>query len=289
MRYLLPMLFGAMALAPVPAVACEPSLEPGPTSVAFAGISIGAGLSSEESLPVTVRNTGDTPCSLVLRVSRGLASVDFSMPPYLLLGPVGEVEIVPFAETAGTTRGDIAVNVAAQSTRMVPLVFRVPTGWGMRSGHYADQLWLSLVGADGSEVDDRQISLAINIPSAAALRLFGAAGVAGPARIDLGRLSSTQETRSAPFALRIWSTAPYNVSFRSENSGYLVHGNGVDRIPYRLMMDAAEIDLAAARPYYFPDHTSATGDIYPLLVTVQPVRAIAGDYGDRVTVSVTAL
>lgn len=287
------MLIGLAALLAFPAAAaaeCQPSLLPAPASVNFSGVSIGPGLSKDEPVSVTVRNTGDTPCSLLLRVSRGLTDVALSAPDYRLFGPAGEIEILPFGEAAGTTRSDIVVNIDAASRRTVPLTFRLATGWGLRAGRYSDQLRFMLIGGGGNEVDSRDLSLTINIPPTATLRLFGSSGGdARRARIDLRRLSSTRETRSDPFAVRIWSTAPYHLSFASENLGHLVHTNGVDRIPYELTMNSTSVDLVGASQFFFDSHTGASGDIHPLSLRVGPVRTLAGDYSDRVTIIVTAL
>lgn len=288
MRCALAAFLGLLTLPSLAAAQCNASLEPGPSSISFNGVAIGPGRWSEQAAAVTVRNSGDEPCSLVLRATRELAGIDPYRPPYSLMGPAGEIEILPYAETTGTTRSDVAVNVAPQATRTVPLSFKMPTAWGLRAGFYQDQLRLVLIGENGQEVDSRSVSLRFDIPSTATLRLFGAGVGRGASNIDLGRLSATQETRSNPFALRIWSTAPYAVSFRSDNAGDLVHSNGVDRIPYELRINSVQADLAGGGEYFFASHTGPPGDIHSLMLRVGPVRALAGDYSDRITITVTA-
>ncbi len=289
MRNLILACVGLVAAPSVASADCQPALGPGSSSVNFAGLSIGTQRFHEVPLSVVVSNSGSDPCSLVLRVSRTLAGSTTPLPPYGLLGPAGQVEIIPFGSSAGTTQSDIVVNVAAQSTRTIPLAFRLPTGWGLQSGIYSDQLQVALISDGNQQIDSRNIAVTIDIPAAATLRLYGAGGGTGPNRIHLPALSSSRETRSDPFALRVWSTSPYDISFVSDNQGNLIHDNGVDRIPYQLTMGGNDVDLAAAGPFHFGSHTSAAGDVHRLVVRVAPVRALAGEYSDRVTVTVTAL
>ena len=89
--------------------------------------------------------------------------------------------------------------------------------------------------------------------------------------------------------MRIWSTAGYRVSVSSENRGQLVHASNLDRLPYELDFDRRTVNLRGADSFFYPQHTPSLGRLHPLRVVVQPVDARAGDYADRVTVTVTAV
>jgi hypothetical protein len=291
MRYYAALVSLLLVGLPAPALAeCQASLVPGRSSVNVDGMTIGAGLHTDESTGISIRNAGDSPCILRLRIVRGLAGGDPFAPLFQIVGPAGEIEILPFSETSGTSRSDVPADVGANSSRTIRLNFRVDSGWGLRAGRYVEQLRLLLIDENGTELGSDFISLRMNVPQAAALRIFGAAGGGeGPARMDLGQLSSTRETRSAPFQVRVWSTAPYNVTFGSDNGGYLVHANGLDRIRYQLTVDSRQVDLTSPSETHFPSHTGAAGDIHPLELLVGPVTALAGSYSDRVTITITAL
>jgi spore coat protein U-like protein len=86
----------------------------------------------------------------------------------------------------------------------------------------------------------------------------------------------------------VWSTSPYTISFVSENEGRLRHASAPNTIDYQLFMDGSEVNVMGLPAGMEPDGTDALGDFHPLQVQVQPFRARAGAYSDRVEVTVTA-
>src|SRR3546814_16540544 len=103
------------------------------------------------------------------------------------------------------------------------------------------------------------LPISILIPAAVSLRLVGAVvggGGGGPAQVDLGSLSSSEETRSDRFEALILSTAPYAVRFDSANRGHLLHEPQRATVPYRLYFDGALVDLAGDNEFFYPTRTT---------------------------------
>lgn len=270
--------------------ACRPQFTSHSQTVNVNGVAMGAGNVAVERFSVGVRNADGDQCPTQLRISRA-APGDPATPLYVLLSNSQQISIAPNEQTA-TSSSDIGITAGAGSSgSLSPFELRLPTEWGLKAGDYDEPLLMSLIGPDGAVLDRLNLNVHIIIPAAVALNLVGATGGgAGPAQINLGLLSSTQQVRSPPFGARVWSTSPYNIAFRSENHGALAQSDGTDTIPYQLTMDNRPVDLSGGAAHFiFVRHTSSQGDSHPMSILVMPVRALAGHYSDRVTVSITAM
>ena len=175
------------------------------------------------------------------------------------------------------------------SGRTVPFRLGFATEWGLERGSIAQEFVLTLHDQAGTELDSMILIVRIDVPSAVALRIVGASGNNPVRRINLGILDPQEINRSDPFGLRIWSPAPYQVEFSSENMGKLRKTTSLATIPYSLRMSGAEIDLEANDQRVFPRGTGSLGDFHPLRVVVDPFFAEAGNYNDRIQVSVSAI
>src|SRR3546814_2707921 len=154
------------------------------------------------------------------------------------------------SDVSGDSDVVIANAASGAQGRNVPFQIRVPTEWGVQAVTFTDELQLALIDQGGNIVDTSTLTVTILIPSAVSLRLVGAVvggGVGGPAQVDLGSLSSSEETRSDRFEALILSTAPYAVRFDSANRGHLLHEQQRETVPYRLYFDGALVDLAGDR------------------------------------------
>jgi hypothetical protein len=279
---------GAFA-TPALAGDCRPEFVESTETVNFSSVEIGVGQFSRENFAVHVRNTGDGDCSATIRVRRVGAPLP-DAPRYTLQSGATVFEIL--AEGAApTAHSDLPVPNAPTDDRGANVGFQLtlPTEWGLQSGFYGEQVELALLDPAGIEVDTLTLALNIDIPRSVALRVVGATGDTSVARIHLGTLSSTAPTTSDPFGVRIWSTSGYRVSVSSENRGQLVHASNLDRLPYELDFDQRKVNLEGADSFFYPQHTPSLGRLHPLRVMVGPVNARAGDYADRVTVTVTAV
>lgn len=290
---------------------CQPAFVGGGQTVTIDGVQIEPGAKATENVQVRVQDAASStgpgnslgmsspasgaPCPAIIRISRLGGPIDSDFPPYQLLAPGNaRIEILPDPGAGGTSDSDVAIaNVpGGPQGRTVPLRVQVDTGWGLRSGTYVEQLQLVLVNGDGEIVDRSNLTITIIIPAAVSLRFVGAViggGAFGPARVDLGNLSSTEDSHSQRFAARIFSTAPYIVGFSSTNQGNLVHEQSDERIPYRLFFDGRLVDLNGSTELSYPEKTTATGDTRPMRIVVPATDATAGRYSDRITVSVSAL
>lgn len=268
---------------------CRPEFVESTETVNFSSVQVGVGEFSREAFAVHVRNAGDGVCSATIRVRRIGAPLP-ETPPYTLRSGATVFEIL--AEGAApTAHSDLPVANAPGNDQGRPVNFQLTlaTEWGLQAGFYGEQVELALLDPAGAEVDTVVVSLNIDIPRAVAMRVVGATGDTAVARIHLGTLSPTAPTSSDPFGVRIWSTSGYRVSVTSENRGQLVHDSNLDRLPYELRFDQRRVNLEGADSFFYPQHTPSLGRLHPLRVTVGPVNARAGDYADRVTVTVTAV
>lgn len=315
MRYTTYFALIAMLVIPGTAMAqnCQPVFVDGDQSVIIDGIGIGPGEQSTESFEVRVRNSAGNiggspsgppgmsgsmssgPCQATLRISRIGALPDPKFPLYSVRGPGNQlIEILPDPSSSGTADSDVIVPNAPSGTqgRAVPFQVGVRTEWGLTSGTYTEQLQLSLIDQSGSIVDQSTLTATIIVPSAVSMRLVGAVlgdGTAGPAQINLGNLSRSTETRSDPFDALIFSTAPYVVEFSSVNMGNLMHEQGREEIPYELFFDGSLIDLSGVYEIPYTESAPQSGDRRYMSIVVPPVVALAGQYSDRITMTVTTM
>lgn len=270
--------------------ACRPQFTTHSQTVNTTGVMLGTGNVTVERFTISVRDNDDDECIVQLRVSR-TAPENPAIPPYVLLSRNQPISIAP-NELIATTSSDLSIRAGGGSNGSPSLFeLRLPTEWGLKAGDYTDPLQLSLIAPDGSVLDRLNLNVHIVIPASVALRLVGATGGReGPARVDLGILSSTQQVRSQPFGARVWSTSPYSITFRSDHHGRLVQNGGPDSILYQFTMDNRPVDLTSGSTHFiFDRHTPSQGDLHRMSVLVSPVRALAGQYSDRVTVTVTAM
>lgn len=309
-----------LALLAVPTTAgaagCQPAFVNGDQSLTINGVEIEPGGRASENFQIRVHNaagpdggpanaapaalaapgaTGQESCQATIRIARLAPSLHPDFPPYLLRASGNRrVEVLSDPASGGTTESDVIVADAPSGQRSwaVPYQIGVPTEWGLRAGTYVERLQLLLIDRNGNVADRSTLTLTVVIPSAVSVRLIGAViggESRGPAQIDLGDLSSSRETRSQRFGALIFSTAPYVVRFSSANRGNLLHEQGREQIPYRLIFDGALVDLAGSSEFPYLDPTPRGGDRRAMNIVVPPAVALAGRYSDRITVTVTAL
>lgn len=279
---------------------CQPAFVDRDYSVVVAGVEIEAGGQSVENLQLRVGNAaanapgpGATPCEATILVARVGGAPVPGFPPYRLRSPGNQsIDILPDPSIPGSLDGGIVIANAPSGPqgRAVPIRLDIGTEWGLSAGTYVEQLELLLLDETGTIVDRTSLTITIVIPASVSIRLVGAVlggGTNGPALVDLGELSTTEVTRASPFGARIWSTSPYEVRISSTNRGNLLRELGSETIPYRLTFDAMDVDLGAEWQTFYPNSTGAAGVLRAMTITVQPVTATAGEYADRVTVSVS--
>lgn len=271
---------------------CEPEFVEAGQSVVIQDIIIGRDDFTIENFQVRIRNgSGDIgPCSTTVRVAR-LATSPTLNPTAFTLQSRGEVlQILPRENAPGSAGSDLRISQlpAGRNGFSLPFQLGVPSGWGARSGSQTEDFLILLVDDLGQIVDTMALTIQIVIPSAAEVRVVGSTGTDPIARIELGELDPTAINLSERFGIRVWSTAAYTVQFQSQNRGELVHSEDGGRIPYELLMDQKPVSVTGGIAKTVPNGTDALGEVHPLIVQIRPFSARAGDYSDRVQVTVTA-
>lgn len=304
-RFILGVLVATALPGAAQAADCLPEFVDRDYSVVVSGVEIESGGQSVENFQVRVGNASvdepgrangvarTAPCDATILVARSNPQSVPGFPAYSIRALGNQrVEILPDPSLPGALDGGIRIVNAPPGPRgrAVPFTLDVSTEWGLTAGTYVEQLELLLLDETGTITDRTSLTITIDIPASVSLRLVGAllgGGADGPALVDLGDLSNSEVTRSSPFGARIWSTSPYIVQISSANRGNLLKEQGTETIPYSLTFDAMEVDLMTGREFFYPVPTTASGVLRNMGITVQPVTASAGEYSDRVTVSVS--
>ncbi|GAB5454727.1 MAG: hypothetical protein Hens2KO_09560 [Henriciella sp.] len=282
--------FSAFA-APALAEDCVPQFVESSKTVSVNDIDIGARNISRQGFSISVINAGDGDCSAQIRAMRVQGSASRSNLKYSIRSGSSVLDVLPNQTAAATSNSDLFIGgiPSGDSGTNAPFVLSVPSGWGLKSGFHSEQIQLSLLDLTGQVVDTLLLNVNVRVPPAVSMRIVGARGAGGVPTINLGVISSRESAASDPFGVRVWSTSPYQVSFESENRGFLRHEGGLDEIPYDLRMGGRKVDLGGIGTFSFPERTSSLGDVHRLRVRAGPAVARAGNYSDRVTVTVSAI
>lgn len=272
--------------------ACKPEFVQLAQTVSIPNIQVSAGASTAETFQIRVRNDGDASaqCPAVLRVAYLSTSPSSNMIEYSLQAKGTKLEILASETLPGTSASDLMISQLPPGPNGVSIPFRlnIASGWGLASGSQVNDLIVSLLDETGAVVDTMNLTISLTVPPAVEVRVVGVTGQSEIASINLGILDPLTTTTSDPFGVRVWSTSPYTVSFRSENEGRLMHSARADTIDYQLFMDGREVSTLGMTAAFVSSGTDALGNLHPTGVRVEPFRARAGNYSDRVEVTVTA-
>jgi hypothetical protein len=275
----------AIAGAQAPSGDCDPEFTSAQFTVNLVSTEVGNDQVVRENIPAGIRNAGTDSCIITVRVSRTNV-LDPSIPPYQLrrFG-----QLVDIAETASARSGlsDFEVSVPAGQGANVPLEIFLPTEWGIRAGSYFEELQLTLL-KENDVIDQAVVSIFVEIPGAVALNVVGATGQERIAQIDLGSIDSQTRGVAPPFGLRIRSTSGYRITITSDNQGELVHVSGEARLPYLLTIDGDPLNLEGPATLAYPFPAIATGRYHPMTAEAGPTFTLAGDYADRINITVSA-
>ncbi len=179
----------------------------------------------------------------------------------------------------------------------VTLYLIVDLGSRGREGLYRETIRAKvLAGGERRPVDEADIQFAARVPSHVQAFLSGTPSAdGGYALLDLQELT-TGETAQA--MLRVFATGDFSVSFESEHEGRLAHEDDEDAyVPYEFSADGETVNLNAALQQRSRGGTSHGNGHdedrrsveIPLSVRIGDVtRAPAGEYRDRITITVTA-
>lgn len=281
----------AASLATAAQAECRPSFVAGGNSVTLTPSGSFDDGRLNERFYVRLRNDGDTVCELRLAVGRDIAASDVDFPDYELFGPNGIVKVnnSDAARTSERSAVDIVIPVGGETS--IPYDVRMKLGWGFESGTYEQALEFFLsdrAGRGASGVQRTQLSL--TIPAVARIR-FAGAGARGSASVEMGTLSPTAVSTSPPFAIRVLSTAGYQMDLESQNAGALRRVDGPEVIPYRMTVSGRPMNLKGGGDrIQVASHTGPTGNVHPVRVMVDPDPTMhAGNYRDRITVTVTPM
>lgn len=289
------MMAGLMLTLPTGAAAqssCQPEFVGSGQTVVVPDIIVGRDDFTVENFNVRIRNASgiNGPCQATVRVARLSISTTPNPIDFTLQARGQALTILPRETAPGLPGSDLPLAQISAGPNGFALPFRlgIPSGWGLPSGMQTEDLLILLVDNQGQIIDTLPLTIRINIPPAAEIRIVGARGEQAISSVDLGELSSDELNVSDPFGVRIWSTSPYTVRFQSQNNGELVHSNNLGRIPYELLMEQRQVSVTGGIAKQVPQGTDAFGDVFPLLLQVRPFTARAGSYSDRVEVTVSA-
>lgn len=270
---------------------CEAVFVDDSVNISISNVNIGPREITQQSFAIMLQNDGNEPCEAQVRITR----IEGTAIPAPLAYSIGSgpsvLEIQANAGAPANSQGNLLVPQIPNTSRpfAVDLLVRIPTDWGLDAGEYQEQLQLQLLDQFGQPIDTLLLNLLVRIPPSVEMRVVGAAGSGAVATINLGEIDSQTSSVSDPVGIRVWSTSPYVVRFQSDNNGRLLHENGTETIPYQLAMEGRPVDLTTPTEFAYPRKTPAAGEVYRLQFRAGPVNALAGDYNDRVTVTIAAV
>lgn len=253
---------------------------------------LGAGstvLGSENITIAGLQGTEDAGvCQMALRVSKLTNLSDF--PDYNLRASNRPIS-PSVSELIGSQASQINLTIPLSgASTTVNFQAVVPTEWGLTAGEHLENLQLSLLNQAGVVVDRMKLDLVVDIPKVVDVMFVGSTGTGRTTSVELGQIEQMSETRSEPFGVRIWSSSGYGFTFSSENSGSLRHEQDLDAIPYQLAVNGVSYTLDNVSSRFTSNvSTAAGGDLYRLSIMVPARRNVAGNYHDRLTVSVNAI
>ena len=272
---------------------CTPRFTNSALSIVVPDLDLSSGGQSLENFSFRIRNEGGPgdQCSARLRFVRSNTAPSNFVIDYTVLRGARVMDVLANESLPGTAGSDWRTTQISSGPNGANFPFKlaIPSGWGLPAGTWTDDVIALLVDDSGAVVDQLFISITFTVPPSVELRIVGATGENAIARVDMGDLDAGSINDSAPFGVRIWSSSAYTVSFDSQNQGYLRRSPSDDRIPYELYMDGARVGVLGGAAKYVPTHTGPMGNLHPLKVRVRPFQSRAGDYSDRVEVTVTAV
>ncbi len=287
------LLIATLAIWSNPAIAqeCVPKFVDSSQTVTVSDIEVGVGEISRQSFQIRVRNDGDGSCGANVRFARIDGTAPSANLQYTLRSGSSVLQVLADEAATATSDSDLFLRglPSSDSGRAVPFLLTIPSGWGIESGFHSEQLQLSLLDTTGQVADTLLLTINVDVPPSVSIRVVGATGSNSIATINLGNITPRDVSTSDPFGIRVWSTSAYAVTFESENNGSLRHEQALDTIPYELRMDEQQVNLGGGGEFVFPDRTTSLGRVHRLRVQAGPAVGRAGGYGDRVTVTVTAV
>lgn len=289
---LLAFLMAPVAATAQPATSCDLSFSDRSLTITLLASDLGVGQSVAGRGDVLIEaihpDDGRQDCVASVRLSYISATPRF--PDYSMTA--SNQPIVPSAnETIGGPRNQVRVAVPSnRTTTTIALDAVAATEWGLVAGRQTEQLQLTLVGRDGDILDRIPLFIDLEIPKAVDVMFVGATGSGPASSIDLGDLSASERVTSQPFGVRVWSSSGYEFTIQSENAGNLVHQQALDQIPYELLVNGFRYELRSApAPITSADPSEIGGDRYGLTISVPARRSIAGEYQDRLMITVNAI
>ena len=286
---LIPLLsLAALALA-APAQACDLRFSQETYSINLPAAGPDKVAPALERLPVTIENIGTTECAFRVGVAREGVENVVEFPTTQVSTPFGPIFLADLLRTpAASSTGNVSRHTLPAGEELI-IVYRFASraDWNNKADDYYEELVLTAYeDGTGAELDSARALISLAIQSATNIRFVG-----GVDRLDLGTLSQDESTRSPPFALRVFSTAPYKLTISSRNGGVLTHVTGTAQIPYRMQLEGSDLDLdGAGDERFYSEPTGNLGQVLPVSVTVGPQRNMpAGKYEDLITVSITTI
>ncbi|MEE4201597.1 hypothetical protein [Erythrobacter sp.] len=273
------------------AATCEPEFVRSAQTISLTASEVGDNIRVEANEQLRVRNTAGGECNAFLRLARLSTSNPDPARAFVVASGGQLLDILPSDVSAASSSSDLfvpGIPGGGSSSRAIPLRFSFPAQWGIASGASSETLLVQLIDETGGVFDELVLTVNLNVLPTVEMRIVGATGSDRIARIDLGALNPRIVNRSDPFGLRVWSTSPYTVTFASSNAGALAHTVAADRIDYEMRAAGRRVDLSGGSPSAFGRRTDGLGDFHPLEISVPPFVSQAGDYSDRVTVTVSA-
>ncbi|HYE01393.1 MAG TPA: spore coat protein U domain-containing protein [Alphaproteobacteria bacterium] len=255
------------------------------------------------SLRIALENKhGSGTCTYGIGVDGGqngirrMSGQDGAQLRYDILGPSNR----PVADAPANAANGLVVGTVPPKGRLTVELYPVlPAGQMVPPQYYADRVTATVYTLSNGQPSETVDSQAVDVQAQVAeviqstLQVGGVRGALDgrTGTLDFGELRSGA---SKEFGLEIAGNIPYRVTLQSENRGQLLGigaGNAGRAVPYALALDGRTVPLGGAfeLPVAAPTASGRSANQHGFTVQIGDLGwALAGDYADNITVTVSA-
>ncbi len=284
---------GPAPLATSQATECRIRVIAAPASWLIEGFDPFSGRVAEGTYSATFTNDSAVECtftpSFELRQPPfGLSNRTGSPINYVLLDLSDAQDVTPRAGRTLRRAAAREITLGPNESKSVLYKLVADSGSAREAGTFTQDLTIEAQDRTFRSLGGTPVVVGLTVLPSARIGLAGAYTVSeGQAVVNLGTLR--EGVAPVPLQLRVSSTAGYEISVSSANSGRLRLGMSDWTVPYTMAIGNDPVNLAGARTVAGQPATGFRRDVLPIRFIIGDVSGKrAGAYTDTISVSVTA-
>lgn len=286
----------AQGVAPDPSTVntgCRIRINTAPNSWIIEGFDPFANGLAEGTFSAIFINDGDaecrfTPTFLLRQPPFGLANNGGRPIPYAILNMTDPQDVTP--RSGSSQRISINRQMILQPREQRSILYKLIADRKTirASGNFSQEVTLEAQDINFRSLGGIPLLIGIDVLPSARIGLAGAYTVNdGQAIVNLGQLRPG--IAPVPLQLRVSSTGEYDIAITSANSGRLRQGATQWSIPYSMVVNGTNVNLAGPSTVSGPKKFGSRNDSMPIQFVIGDVsQQRAGQYSDIISVTVTA-